>query len=142
MITIVKDSHVDHGLTQAQLDWCISQFADRTSFFVQTVELPPELGSVKCNLHGPAAGTSPVEPYEVVYAQRGKRNYLSRMCRRPAHDTRKVTVVAGTHGDYPNDGMILFTAYGGPSAPQEHNDPECKDQLKSWEFWKSHALSE
>ena len=36
---------------------------------------------------------------------------------------------------------ILYTAFGGPAAPQEPGDPGCKDPATSTAFWREHALS-
>lgn len=35
---------------------------------------------------------------------------------------------------------VLYTAYGGPLAPQEPDDPACKDVAVSRAFWQEHAL--
>lgn len=36
---------------------------------------------------------------------------------------------------------ILYTVYGGPQAPQEPGDPNCKDPEKSAAFWREHGLA-
>jgi hypothetical protein len=36
---------------------------------------------------------------------------------------------------------VLYTAFGGPLAPQEPDDPGCKDRATSAEFWRAHALA-
>lgn len=36
---------------------------------------------------------------------------------------------------------ILYTAFGGPAAPQEPGDPGCKDPAASAAFWQEHALA-
>jgi hypothetical protein len=162
-----RDSHVDHGLAEAQLRYLLDRFADRESFFLETVELPSELGTVPCGLWGPAMGDSPVAEGEVIYAHRGQRTWASRLVERPTRPTRLVTVVAGPHeepcltcrGDglapgsssrCPEDrceggklrhACVLYTAFGGPSAPQEPEDPGCKDLAKSSAFWRAHALA-
>ena len=118
----------------------LQHFADRTEFFAETIELPVELGRVPCRLHGPAAGTSRVLEDEVEYRKRGDRTWVSRMCDRGIHHTRQVTVIGGVDADHAADGMILFTCYGGPLAPQEPDDPQVKDLEKSRAFWRDHAL--
>jgi hypothetical protein len=65
---------------------------------------------------------------------------------RPTRTTRKVTIIAGPH-----DGMVdvLFTAFGGPSAPKEMYEWESKedpaftslDEIQSRTFWAEHALA-
>jgi hypothetical protein len=37
---ITKESHLDHGLTEAQVGWVAEKFADKAAFFIETVELP------------------------------------------------------------------------------------------------------
>ncbi len=132
------DSHLDHGFTKPQLEHILTTLAPRTGFFIETITLPPELGSVPCGLHGPIMGDPPVPPEEVRLEARGIRPYPSRVVDRAPQQTRSVTVIAG-----PYDGFacVLFTAYGGPHAPQEPADPLCKDLAVSNEFWSKHALS-
>lgn len=59
------------------------------------------------------------------------------MARAP-RQVRTVTVIAGPHDGQP---CVLFTAFGGPLAPQEPGDPGCKDPDASRAFWAEHALS-
>lgn len=103
--------------------------------------MPDALEPLECGLHGPIMGDEPISETEVTYAVRGKRCTASRFIDRPKRPTRQVTVIAGEH-----DGRqcVLFTAFGGPSAPREPGD----STLKSWEevcesrkFWAEHALS-
>ena len=131
------DSHLDHALTEAQVQHLLATFAERTGVFVATVELPPDLGTVPCGLYGPAMGDEPVPPAEIWYAPRGMRAYASRLCDRWPRPTRMVTVIAGPHDGYP---CVLFTAFGGPVTPQEPDDPGCKDPVASKLFWEQHAL--
>lgn len=163
-------SHFDHGLTEAQIAYLLQRFADRVVFFIETVELPEELGTVPCGLHGPIVGGAPVAEREVTYAQRGTRPWTSRLVDRPPHHVRTVTVVAGPHEETcPTCGghgvytarlpldttcascggegkvkhtCIVYTVYGGPVAPQEPCDPRCKDVTESEAFWAQHALSQ
>ncbi|MAG65408.1 MAG: hypothetical protein CMK74_05990 [Pseudomonadales bacterium] len=131
-------SHVDHDLTTAQLDWLLTRFKDRDSFFIETVELLESLGTVPCGLYGPEMGDDPIEETDVSYARRGDREYSSRMIARPTRPTRQVTVIAGPHEEH---ACVLYTAFGGPSAPQEPGDPGCKDVSASKQFWAQHALA-
>jgi len=163
-------SHVDHGFTEAQLRYLLDRFADQTGFFIDTIELPEQLGTVPCGLYGPIMGDAPINENEVRYARRGDRAWDSRLivqgpigCLPRA--TRKVTVIAGPHEEAdvcprcagklgaPGacdlcDGYgkikyacILYTAFGGPLAPQEPGDPGCKDLTASTAFWRDHALA-
>ena len=137
---IVKESHVDHGLSQAQVDWLVTRFADRKAFFIESVELPAELGTVPCGLYGPKMGDVAVGEGEVVYQRRGVRENESRMVKRPARPTSTVTVIAGPHEDL---SCILYTAFGGPLTPKEPGDlsvtPSERDE--SVAFWAVHALA-
>jgi len=170
-----RDSHVDHGLTAEQLRHLLDRFADRGSFFLETIELPADLGTVPCGLYGPTMGDPPVSEEEVSYAHRGDRAWTSRLVEKPMRPTRKVTVIAGPHeakcdhcdgtGECisldipygPNPltyrcpscegarakkfACVLYTAFGGSAAPQEHGDPSCKDPAASAAFWREHALA-
>lgn len=92
-----NDSHVDHDLTAEQLRYLLDHFADRNSFFLETIELPEQLGTVPCGLWGPIMGDSPISDAEVHHARRGTREWTSRLVDRPMRPTRKVTVIAGPH---------------------------------------------
>lgn len=135
-----KDSHLDHALTQEHIDFLLTTFADRNAFFIATVDLPDHLAALPCSLMGPLVGDEPVPESEVKYVTRGERTWQSRTieCAYP-RTSRKVTVIAGPHD---GEACVLFTAYGGPLAPQEPGDPGCKDKVASSEFWSQHALIE
>ena len=144
-------SHLDHGLLPMQVEYIQTRFADRTAFFIETVELPYGLGTVACNLMGPVTGCPPVLEEDVEYRVRGTRKCASRVIpinRVTLPSTRLVTVIAGPAG--PEDGLdheepcVLYTAYGGPQAPREPGDLN----IRSWEeleasraFWAEHALA-
>jgi hypothetical protein len=159
-------SHFDHGLTEAQVDHIMQRFADREAFFIATIELPEALGTVSCGLHGPLVGDAPIAEADVTYAKRGTRAWNSRLVDRAAKPTRTVTVIAGPHKEpcpqcttsawnilhraaCPTCGgvgelqyvCIVYTAFGGPLAPQEPGDPGCKDVEASKQFWSEHALT-
>lgn len=133
-----RDSHVGHGLTEGQLQYLLNHFADRNTFFVETIELPDQLGTVPCGLWGPIMDDPPVDETEVRYEQRGDRVWTSRLVERSTRATRKVTVIAGPHEEHP---CVLYTAFGGPASPQEPGDPGCKDPAASAAFWREHALA-
>lgn len=137
---ITSESHLDHGLSEAHVAWLLKCFAERNEFFLTTVELPEELPPLECGLHGPLMGDEPVPESECHYERRGTRMGSSRMCSRAPRATRLVTVIAGPDGSEP---CVLYTAFGGPSAPREPFDPALKsfEVLESKVFWGEHALS-
>jgi hypothetical protein len=139
---IVDESHLDHSLSEAQKAYLSEKFADRDEFFIETFELPEELGTVPCGLHGPTMGDEAITESEVTYAKRGDRDGSSRMVSLPTRETRMVSVIAGPHGE---ETCILYTAFGGPVAPKEPFDPSLKDDAtalsESEDFWATHALS-
>lgn len=113
------ESHFDHGLTAAQVDHILTRFADRSAFFVETFDLPEDLGTVPCGLFGPLVGDAPVAEGDVTRAPRGTRPYASRLVDRTPRATRTVTVIAGPHDGH---ACIVYTAFGGPVTPQEPGD--------------------
>lgn len=133
-------SHLDHNITAAQLDYLLHRFADRTAFFIETVELPPELGTVPCALYGPTMGDAPVDEDRVFYKARGERAYASRLLDAPTRPTNKITVIAGPHDGHD---CIIYTAFGGPLAPKEPDDPTLNESDKpdSRSFWSTHSLA-
>jgi hypothetical protein len=153
-------SHLDHNLTAAQLAFLLERFAARDAFFIETFELPDELGTIPCGLFGPLVGDPAIADAEVTLAPRGTRAWPSRIIGREPRPSRLVTVIAGPHeetcprceGDGGPCGLcdhgkikhacILYTAFGGPLAPQESGDPGCKDVEASRAFWKEHALAQ
>lgn len=142
--TIVQGvSHLDHGLTKAHVSWIKHTFREQTEFFLTTLELPEHLPDLKCGLRGPIVGDDPIPEEEVTYKKRGERAWASRMVKREALSTRKITIIAGPH-ETENDSFacVLYTAFGGPASPQEPGDPGCKDVEASKKFWAKHALVE
>lgn len=137
---ITSDSHVDHNLTQAQLDFIMEKFKDRNEFFIQQITLPDNLGKVLCGLYGPMMGDHPISEDKVFYVKRGNRTGNSRMINEPMRPTDFVTVIGGPN----KEGIcILYTAFGGPCAPREPFDSSLtdKDIMVSNLFWSNHALS-
>lgn len=133
-----RDSHIDHGLTEAQLHHLLERFADREEFFVETLTLPDDLGTVPCGLYGPLVSDPSVREDDVTYASRGERAWRSRLIDLPPRQQHAVTVIAGPHDGH---ACVLYTAFGGPAAPQEPGDPACKDPEASAAFWREHALA-
>jgi len=158
MISIHKDSHLDHGIPQCVVDHVRKHFKDRTEFFVETIEYPEEetlctslnnwqnpgqpyqsrLPPIPCGLH------FDVPESEVYYDKRGEREWESRLTCKPLRMVREVTIVAGPHPDQPEAGMILFTMYGGPAAPREPGDPSLEGEAleEAKKFWKTAALAQ
>jgi hypothetical protein len=148
---ITSESHLDHGLTPSHVEWLKSRFADRRAFFIETVEIPEDLPPVRCGLFGPEMGDERIFEADVRYVVRGERRCCSRILKSfirtelfgsLPRTTRKLTIVAGPHGNEP---CVLYTSYGGPQAPREPGDPT----IESWEeieksraFWQAHALEE
>lgn len=140
-LTIYADSHLDHNLSQAHLEWITTHFADRVGFFIETLELPEHLGEVDCGLYGPSLGDEPVDEKEVTYLVRQGRRWTSRVVDRPVRKTRTLTIVAGPYQD---SSCVLYTSYGGPNAPREPGDfslGTLEEIQASREFWKIHALA-
>ena len=131
-------SHVDHGLTEVQEKYILDLFADKNEFFIATIDLPQDLGTVACGLYGPIMGDDPISETDVVHEHRGTRAWTSRLVERPMRPTQKITVIGGPHEEH---ACILYTAFGGPLAPQEPGDPGCKDPAASATFWREHALA-
>lgn len=134
-LEIVPESHLDHGLSEQQIEHIKEQFSDCEQFVLKTIEIP---GSVPCGLYGPEMGDAPITDDEAYYEVRGDREWESRLIDKPMRSSNKVTVIAGPHGDKP---CVLYTAYGGPAAPQEPGDPNARDKGASESFWSAHALA-
>ena len=137
---ITDDAHLDHNLSPAHLAWLLARFADRATFFIETVELPEALGDLESAIYGPAAGDAPVPEADVTYTPRGDRAYVSRLIDAPTRPSRLITVIAGPHK---GDACILYTAFGGPASPKEPGDETLDDagRAESEAFWAEHALA-
>lgn len=143
-IKLSADSHLDH-VPSSVLEWVLKTFASRDSFFIEECELPPELPTLECGLHGPACGDAPVPEAEVRYASRNGRSTKSRLCARPTRQTRRVVVICGPDDEPVKGEIVIYTVYGGPQAPREPDDPGIagKSELisEAKAFWSEHALS-
>jgi len=147
------ESHLDHGIGEPQIAFLLTKYADRHEFFIDTFQLPEELGTVPCGLYGPVMGDEPVPEAEVHYGRRGAREYDSRLVNRPTRQVRDVTIIAGPHdeeipcpmcqgGVSPmgvgtltchyctgtgkqqiHHDCIIYTVFGGALSPQEPGDP-------------------
>jgi len=144
---VLSVSHLDHGLTEAQINYIKARFAGRDAFFIESFELPEGLGLCPSGLYGPAAGDAPVLDVDTYRATRGERSYESRMVDRPARLQRTVTVIAGPYKDAEGNefSCVLYTAHGGPAAPREPGDPSLAGNdvgiIESVVFWRDHALA-
>lgn len=151
MLTLTSQSHLDHHLTLAHVRFLLDQFGDRESFFAETVVLPEYLDPLPCGLRGPAVGQPQVPDNLIVWKERPPRTWKSRVL-----DTtscafqsslsfclpvleRRMTVIAGPGLGLP---CVLYTAYGGPLAPREPDDPGLPEaeRAASVAFWREHAL--
>ena len=57
--------HGDHGITDPQWNHILPVIRKLgTGFFMQQVEIPAALGTVRCILHGPVCGEEPVTEEE------------------------------------------------------------------------------
>lgn len=96
MKIIPGTSHLDHGLTPAQVEYIKERFADKQGFFIETLTLPENLGTVPCGLHGPLMGDEEgISGQEIWYEKRGDRKYYSRVCLRKPRQVSQITVIAG-----------------------------------------------
>jgi len=131
--------HKDHGINDDQLDHIRSEIERETSdgFFILQVEIPATLGTVPCGLHGPAMEDNPIDDSEVTLEARGDREWTDRLCDRPFRRVSYVQVIGSRHGE----GIVLYTCYGGPLAPQNPEDPTNEDVEGARAFWAVHALS-
>ena len=141
MIRLIPESHVDHGLTVAQLEYALERIGDVEGFGIHRVELPSELGTAPCGLFGPTMGDDPVSDGETLMVQRGSRDGLSRMIERSPRQVSTLTVIAGPAEGH--EGVVLYTAFGGPSTPREPFDPSLDEagRKESVAFWSEHALA-
>jgi len=138
MLKIVEASHCDHGLTEAHKAFLLEKYSEANGFFIETFELADSLGELDCALYGPIMGDAEVEGG--FYEKRKGRDNVSRLVSRPLRPTRQITVIAGPHE---KDSCVLFTAFGGPLAPKEVDDPTLNDEDRaaSVKFWDAHALA-
>ena len=132
-------SHLDHGLTPAQVEWLKEVIAPLgPEFTIKVFVLPDHFDSVPCALYGPEMGDNPISEDQVYYKVRGDRKCASRIIL--DKEPRQVWSVVVIGAD------VLYTAYGGYfAAPREPGDLS----LSTWDevqearaFWATHALAE
>lgn len=142
-IKILPASHVDHNIPAGTLQYALQHFAGEDKFFAKALHLPEGFPGVLSALYGPLAGDDPVAEEDVYYSIRGSRACASRMVPRRDRLVRTLVVIAGpTVGE---DGMVLYTCYGGQVAPREPGDTSIgtwEEVLASREFWSQHALAD
>jgi hypothetical protein len=128
-----RASHVDHGLTEGQLRYLLDRFADQRAFFLKTIELPEDLGTVSCGLFGPLVGDPPIAEAAVTYAIRGTRAWTSRLIDREPRQVRSVTIIAGPHEeacDQCEGGRCVSLAIPGPGGPSWYPCRVCEGSGK------------
>ena len=137
MLTIHSDSHTDHAIPTAVVEHVLALFADRDSFFIETLTYGADLPAVPCGLH---VGVPDSECFREV---RGDRAYSSRLCNRAPRMVREVTIIAGPHSEDADAGMVVYTMFGGPLAPKEPGDTCLSDEERpaAEAFWADAALS-
>lgn len=149
-----QDSHLDHGLSEAQIEYFFDLFADQNAFFIETITLPVELGKVSCGLWGPAMGDPvirdgsevlPLKPGEYVIPAGTVGLKMEAWWRLPSYTgaislakrgtrawdsrlidlpSRPTRLVTVIAGPLLNDPCVLYTAFGGPAAPREPLDSD------------------
>jgi len=139
-----KIAHDDHGISDSQAEYIHSQVCatEPTGFFIQEVIIPEHLGDVENGLYGTCEGDKPVAEADVVYIQRGERNWKDRMVNWPKRRTSKVQAIGIMQYDEETsvNHILYFTIYGGSYAPQHPEDPNNRDVEGSTKFWSEHAL--
>lgn len=133
--------HADHGIpADALLE--IGSYLQLTShlmapgFFIQEHALN---SSVPCALYGPAMGDKAIADSEVEMIKRGDREWADRMIDLPERSSFCVQVIGSWDPGVKK--FTLYTIYGGPLAPQNPADPDCKDKDEARKFWATHALA-
>ena len=146
-INVTPKSHTDH-LPSATLNLVLRAvesgeakcMVPAPTFQIHVVTLP-EGQTVPSALRGPVTGEAPVSEDQCHYGTRGGRPNISRLTDLPSAQDNRVTVLIGR--DNEDSDWNLFTAYGGPLAPQEPGDPylPAEKHADSVAFWSQHALS-
>lgn len=138
-LTIHNDSHMDHGVSTDIINYVLELYKDKDAFFLETIDVPAEFGTVPCGLYGPLMGDEEITDDMVEMVTRGERPFPSRMIDRPMRQVDKLTVIAGPYED---QACVVYTMFGGPVAPKEPSPDLNEDEMvSSKEFWSKHALS-
>ena len=131
--------HADHGVSSETIAWALSHI-NPEGFFLRTLELPEGHCDLLSALYGPLAGDEPVSDDVVHFAKRSEDRPASRMVSQAKRPSRLLTVI----GIVKEDGVTIFTAYGGPCAPREPGDVTLasdEEKKESADFWAQHALA-
>jgi hypothetical protein len=130
--------HRDHGVPESLVRWALDQIKP-SGFFLQTLRIPDSAPDLLNALYGPRAGDRPV--LEARMGQRSADRPPSRLVDLPPRPTRLLTVI----GTATPEGVVVFTAHGGPSAEREPGDPSLEGDVgaraASAAFWGQHALA-
>ncbi len=138
-LSIASIFHADHGVTNETIMWALSEIQP-TGFFLRTLELPVGHVDLLNALYGPVAGDAPVSDDDVSFAKRSEDRPASRVVNLPMRPTRLVTLI----GIVKDGAATIFTAYGGPAAEREPNDPTLateEEKATAAAFWATHALA-
>ena len=149
-IVMFAGTHTDHGLLPQHWGFVLDvagmhvaaceQEGGGLTPLIRAVTLPSGCPDVENGLYGPACGDAPVTDDEVTL----ERPWADRLVARPTRPTRLLTIVAVPEfRDVPEKGkrLVAFTAYGGPMAPQNPEDPGNRDPEGARVFWSQHALA-
>jgi len=133
-------SHTDHNVPAVVVGHLLEKYSDKNGFFLESIELPPELPLVPNGLYGPDVGDDPIDRSEVFMIRRNGRPGLTPMVKRPYRKTNVVTIIAGPLDEEP---CGLYTMYGGSLAPKEPWDPTLEPSKKAASeiWWSEHALA-
>jgi hypothetical protein len=138
------DGHYDvHKLTPEHIEWLSSQPEVLAAKGPVTLTLPDHLPELPNAIVGPVMGDAPVShDHPEIYSESrgGGRNYDSKMMRGEHRTTKMITAITRPHKE--TGRPFLITAFGGPLAPKEPNDPTLRDEEReeSEAFWSQHAL--
>jgi hypothetical protein len=119
MLKVTGVSHLDHGLSSDHMAWLTAALNER----IAAGEVGRGVSTVTLSIPRSLLGlhTALVQTTEGVRLERrGSREWPSRVVDRPMRWTRQCTAVVGPHE---GEEHVLYTAYGGPSAPREPGDP-------------------
>lgn len=114
----------------------------RLTSAIMTLQMPEYVPALPMGLVGPLVGDPPV-PEDVVHyhCRGGGRATRSRMIWGLPRRTSLITAIFVPDREMPNE-LFLVTAWGGPKAPREIDDPsmpECERE-EAVRFWMEHAL--
>lgn len=147
---LFSGSHTDHGLQPQHWGFLldvagshVEECGDALISLIRTVVLPEGCPDINNALYGPACGDPEVKDNEVVLESRNGRPWVDRMIDRPSRPSRLLTIIAVPEwrGEEAGRRLVVFTAYGGPAAPQNPADPSNKDVEGARRFWSQHALA-